>query len=93
MLTVIGKRDRFLSYLLLLFQTSELVYVHSKMMIVDDNAAIIGSANINDRSMLGKRDSEIALVVKDTFTFPSRMDGKPYRAGKFAGTLRMSIFR
>ena len=31
------------------------------MMIVDDNYAIIGSANINDRSMIGVRDSEIAV--------------------------------
>jgi phospholipase D1/2 len=33
-------------------------------MIVDDRAFIIGSANINDRSMLGSRDHEIAIVVK-----------------------------
>ena len=30
-------------------------------MIVDDTYVIIGSANINDRSMLGDRDSEIAV--------------------------------
>lgn len=35
------------------------------MMIVDDLKMIIGSANINDRSMLGDRDSEIAIVVED----------------------------
>ena len=29
---------------------TEIVYVHSKLMIVDDLQAIIGSANINDRS-------------------------------------------
>ena len=33
-------------------------------MIVDDRAFIIGSANINDRSMLGARDQEIAIVVR-----------------------------
>ncbi len=32
-------------------------------MIVDDRHFIVGSANINDRSMLGSRDHEIALVV------------------------------
>ena len=36
---------------------SEIVYVHSKIMIVDDEKMIIGSANINDRSLLGSRDS------------------------------------
>lgn len=34
-------------------------------MIVDDRFAVIGSANINDRSMLGKRDSELAIWVAD----------------------------
>lgn len=36
---------------------TEIVYVHSKLMIVDDKRAIIGSANINDRSLCGDRDS------------------------------------
>lgn len=40
---------------------TEIIYVHSKLMIVDDSITIIGSANINDRSMLGTRDSEIAV--------------------------------
>ena len=34
-------------------------------MIVDDEIALIGSANINDRSLMGKRDSEIAMVIHD----------------------------
>ena len=38
-----------------------MIYVHSKMMIVDDDYIIIGSANINQRSMGGTRDSEIAV--------------------------------
>jgi len=37
------------------------IYVHSKMMIVDDTYIIIGSANINQRSMAGTRDTEIAV--------------------------------
>jgi phospholipase D1/2 len=43
--------------------TDEMIYIHSKVMIVDDRAFIIGSANINDRSMLGSRDHEIAVCV------------------------------
>lgn len=35
-------------------------------MIVDDRKVIIGSANINDRSMLGTRDSELAVLIEDT---------------------------
>ncbi|KAL8492798.1 hypothetical protein ACS0TY_024116 [Phlomoides rotata] len=38
-----------------------MIYVHSKMMIVDDEYIILGSANINQRSMDGGRDSEIAM--------------------------------
>lgn len=40
---------------------TEIIYIHSKLLIVDDLFVIIGSANINDRSMLGNRDSEIAV--------------------------------
>ncbi|XP_029071381.1 phospholipase D1 isoform X5 [Monodon monoceros] len=72
---------------------TELVYVHSKLLIADDNAVIIGSANINDRSMLGKRDSEMAVIVQDTETVPSVMDGKEYQAGHFALGLRLQCFR
>lgn len=72
---------------------TELVYVHSKLLIVDDNTVIIGSANINDRSMLGKRDSEMAIIVQDTVTEPSIMDGKEYQAGSFALQLRLHCFR
>lgn len=42
-----------------------MIYIHSKLMIVDDNYMICGSANINDRSMMGNRDSEIAVVIED----------------------------
>ncbi len=77
-------------------QTSEIIYIHSKCMVVDDRYTIIGSgmfnhiynlaveidvhhsslslfsfsmavssANINDRSTLGERDSEMAIFVED----------------------------
>ncbi|KQK07276.1 hypothetical protein BRADI_2g34290v3 [Brachypodium distachyon] len=38
-----------------------MIYVHTKSMIVDDEYIIVGSANINQRSMDGARDSEIAM--------------------------------
>lgn len=40
-----------------------MIYVHSKLMIVDDAVAIVGSANINSRSMAGTRDTEIAIAT------------------------------
>ena len=45
--------------------TTEIIYIHSKLMIVDDWKVIIGSANINDWSMLGTRDSEIGCLIED----------------------------
>jgi len=45
---------------------TEQIYIHSKLLIVDDRHVIIGSANINDRSQSGKRDSEIAVMLLDS---------------------------
>ena len=39
-----------------------MVYVHSKLMIVDDRFMIFGSANLNERSLAGDRDTEIACA-------------------------------
>lgn len=55
---------------------SELLYIHDKLMIVDDRIVLMGSANINDRSQLGNRDSEVAMLVEDTEMVPSFMNGK-----------------
>nr|XP_042905497.1 phospholipase D2 [Parasteatoda tepidariorum] len=71
---------------------TELIYVHSKLLIADDQVAIIGSANINDRSLLGNRDSEIAVVVRDT-QFLKEEEGRPHQAGKFCYSLRTALFR
>nr|XP_009790304.1 PREDICTED: phospholipase D p1-like isoform X2 [Nicotiana sylvestris] len=68
------------------------VYVHSKVMIVDDRIALIGSSNINDRSLLGSRDSEICVVIEDKDFIDSSMDGKPWKAGKFSFSLRISLW-
>jgi phospholipase D1/2 len=38
-----------------------MIYVHAKGMVVDDEYIICGSANINQRSMDGSRDTEIAM--------------------------------
>ena len=38
-----------------------MIYVHAKGMIVDDEYVILGSANINQRSMAGTKDTEIAM--------------------------------
>lgn len=38
-----------------------MIYVHAKGMIVDDEYVIMGSANLNQRSLDGSRDTEIAM--------------------------------
>ncbi|KAF3940462.1 hypothetical protein ABW19_dt0205462 [Dactylella cylindrospora] len=72
---------------------TEQLYIHAKCMVVDDRIAIIGSANINERSMLGFRDSEVAAVVRDQDTLWSTMAGRPYLVGRFAHTLRLRLMR
>ena len=71
----------------------EIVYVHSKLMIVDDRHVICGSANINDRSLIGRRDSEVAAVVHDEEFFESTLNGKKVSVGKYAFELRRKIFK
>ncbi|XP_051544488.1 phospholipase D2-like isoform X2 [Myxocyprinus asiaticus] len=71
---------------------TELIYVHSKALIADDRYYIIGSANINDRSMLGSRDSELAVLVEDEERVPSVMNGEEYQAGPLALALRKECF-
>ncbi|KAI9186097.1 hypothetical protein LWI28_013766 [Acer negundo] len=68
------------------------VYVHSKVMIIDDRAAFIGSSNINDRSLLGSRDSEIGVLIEDKEFIETSMNGEPWKAGKFSYTLRCSLW-
>ncbi|EQC36937.1 hypothetical protein, variant [Saprolegnia diclina VS20] len=71
---------------------TEEVYVHSKIMIVDDRACIIGSANINERSMNGDRDSEIAVVIEDAEFLPSVTLGAGASVGRFGHSFRMKLF-
>jgi phospholipase D1/2 len=80
----IGKKDALVT---------EQLYIHAKTIVVDDRVALIGSANINERSLLGNRDSETAAIVRDTDMMWSEMAGKPYRVGRFAHTLRMRLMR
>lgn len=74
---------------------TEQIYVHSKLTIVDDRYVLVGSANINDRSLLGDRDSELAVLISDTEHGYTDLDGSgttvPYR--NFARKLRQKAWR
>ncbi|RMZ84242.1 hypothetical protein DV738_g827, partial [Chaetothyriales sp. CBS 135597] len=71
----------------------EELYVHCKLLIADDKTVICGSSNLNDRSQLGSRDSELSIVMTDTRPLESTMDGQPYTAGHHAATLRRHLWR
>jgi phospholipase D1/2 len=72
---------------------SEQLYVHSKVLIADDQLVICGSANLNDRSQLGNHDSEIAVIIEDPTPVSSTMGGRPYTASAFATSLRRQLYR
>ena len=61
------------------------IYVHSKMMIADDSYVIVGSANMNQRSMAGSRDTEIAVGSWQPAFPPSNPYGDVH-------AFRMSLF-
>jgi phospholipase D1/2 len=76
-----------------LFKVTEIIYVHSKLMIVDDRTCICGSANINDRSLQGSRDSEFCLVINDIEMIDSQLNGQTQKVGRFCSTWRKKLFR
>jgi phospholipase D1/2 len=71
----------------------EELYIHGKLLIVDDKTVICGSSNLNDRSQLGIHDSELSIVMTDTRTIQTTMNGQPYEAGYHAATLRRYLWR
>lgn len=71
----------------------EELYIHGKVLIVDDKTVICGSSNLNDRSQTGIHDSELSIVMTDTKTVNTTMDGQPYEAGHHAATLRRYLWR
>lgn len=71
---------------------TEQIYIHSKMMIVDDDSVIIGSANINDRSMRGSRDSELAVVIEDQIKVNVKINGEEVSVSEDIHSLRCTCF-
>ncbi|KAK3038893.1 hypothetical protein RJ639_028615 [Escallonia herrerae] len=66
-----------------------MIYVHAKGMIVDDEYVILGSANINQRSMAGSRDTEIAMGAYQPHHTWAKKDRHPH--GQIYG-YRMSLW-
>jgi len=62
-------------------------------MIVDDRMCICGSANINDRSLQGSRDSEVCLIIHDNQMIDSYLNKQQEKVGVFCSTWRKKLFR
>eukprot|EP01117_Protostelium_nocturnum_P014287 TRINITY_DN5431_c0_g2_i1.p1 TRINITY_DN5431_c0_g2~~TRINITY_DN5431_c0_g2_i1.p1 ORF type:complete len:1630 (-),score=636.68 TRINITY_DN5431_c0_g2_i1:93-4982(-) len=71
---------------------TEQIYIHAKIMIADDCRVIISSANLNDRSLNGTRDSEIGAVVEDMEPVHSKMGENTFVKAKFATELRTNLW-
>jgi phospholipase D1/2 len=78
---------------------TSIIYLHAKLMVVDDRMAIIGSANINDRSMMGDHDTELCVVcgMNVTDTIPSgdvttsTLNGVTMSVSTYVFNLRMEL--
>lgn len=66
------------------------IYLHSKLMVVDDRLAIIGSANVSWRSEA--TDSELALAIVDGERVAGQIAGQPVEVARFAKTLRLALW-
>lgn len=71
--------------------STEMIYVHSKLMLIDDKYALIGSANINDRSLLGWRDSEIAVVISEGNKIEIQMNNSKVEVSEFVYNMRVEL--
>lgn len=70
---------------------TELIYIHSKVLIADDRCYSFGSANINNRSMMGYQRGELAILV-DEERVPSQTNREEYEAVPLALALRKKCF-
>ncbi|WP_169734413.1 phospholipase [Deefgea rivuli] len=72
---------------------TEQIYVHSKLLIADDQAAVLGSANINDRSMLGDRDSELTVLITSRNSVKVPLAGPMQSVAKEVHELRVALWK
>ena len=78
-----------------LFQTPDVgerpIYVHSKLVIIDDRYVAIGSANVDARSM--HIETELTLGIVDAKTEKSQLDGQDADICVFARNLREKLWK
>ena len=67
------------------------IYVHSKLIIIDDRYVAIGSANVDERSM--HVDTELTLGIVDGDTVDGWLDGQKAKLCRFAVDLRQKLWK
>jgi len=71
---------------------TDYIEVHSKVIIVDDTKAIVGSANLNERSLIANRDTEFSVLIEDQKVDKSIMNGdNKYEETKYVFELRKKL--
>lgn len=71
-------------------QRNEQIFVHSKTMVIDDRYLVIGSGNLNRRSM--RTDSELGAAVVDTDSVGSTIRGEPQQVARLALRYRQALW-
>jgi phosphatidylserine/phosphatidylglycerophosphate/cardiolipin synthase-like enzyme len=66
------------------------IYVHSKLVIIDDRYVAVGSANVDKRSM--RIETELTVAVVDDNTAPSTLGGTAATVCRFAQDLRIRLW-
>ena len=66
-------------------QTDKMIYVHTKILLIDDRYVAIGSANLNKRSMTSDSELQIAVVDDETVDGGLNLQG--------GGTSHVSVCR
>lgn len=66
------------------------IYVHAKLMIIDDRYAAIGSANMTARSM--NQDTELAIAIVGGDVVAGRIAGRRVDVCRFARDLRVALW-
>ncbi|CAF5048175.1 unnamed protein product [Rotaria sp. Silwood1] len=61
-------------------------------MIINDRMTICGSANINDRLLVGNHDNEFCIVINDLEEENGRFNEEPVLVRKFCSSWRKKIF-
>jgi len=72
---------------------SEMVYVHDNVMIVDDRFLIVGTASISDASLIDKKDSEVGILITQSFDKEVHLYGMDVKVSEFVHQFRKELWK